>query len=269
MTDLRSICPSDPNARGRTPSPFTRDRRYRPEYNRDNRSRSPGSYRRNDNRGTSGPGNDRINPNYRNKRVCWGCGSPDHLLRDRKCTPTLNSIKTNLVLEHYGSPEQVHFMAEEFIILYSTSQIDTANTNISLERSGPDTLERQLSNSRRQNVTDNEKREEFDVSVYNLSGEDVYAARIASDFSKDIFSTMYASSEPDSPKLFDFFRVYFPTTISSPEIQGFCLDIGAPCSVIRQKELHKILIKWVDLTYQSLHQQTSSDSATWLSPRDE
>ena len=163
------------------PSPFTRDRRYRPTYHRDNRPRSPGPYKRNDHRGRSGTGSDQINPNYRNKRACWGCGSPDHLLRNRKCTPKLNSIKKNLALEHYGSPEHVQFMAEELATLYSSNLIDTANTNkISLERSGPDTLERQLNNPQRENVTDNEKRVEFDESVYSVAEEEAYAARIAS-----------------------------------------------------------------------------------------
>lgn len=32
----------------------------------------------------------------RRKLFCWGCGSLDHLLSDRKCIPTLGQIRTNM-----------------------------------------------------------------------------------------------------------------------------------------------------------------------------
>ena len=137
---------------------------------------------------------------------------------------------------------EVHFMAEELITLYSTSRIETAATNnISLERSGPDTLKREQSNSGRHKTADNERRVGFHDSVYNVAEEDVYAARVESDISEDIFSAVCASAEPDSSKVFDYSHVHFATNISSPEIPGFCLDIVATRSVIGKKAQHTIL----------------------------
>ena len=74
-----------------------------------------------------------------------------------------------------------------------------------------------------------------------MAEEDVYAARVESDISGDIFSTVCASAESDSSKVFDYSHFHFPTNISSPEIPGFCLDIVAPPSVIGKKAQHTIL----------------------------
>ena len=70
----------------------------------------------------------RRNPCIPQKRVCWGCGSPDHLLRDKKCTPTLDTIKTNIVPCFQYSNEDASMLAEEFSTLFSHPHEIQANT---------------------------------------------------------------------------------------------------------------------------------------------
>ena len=58
----------------------------------------------------------RQNPSLLKKQYCYGCGSPDHILSDRKCIPTPQSIRTNLVSigEHHAD------VAEELAINFTT-----------------------------------------------------------------------------------------------------------------------------------------------------
>ena len=60
----------------------------------------------------------RRNPSTGNKRVCWGCESTDHILSDRKCTPTLENIRTNIVSCFQYLYEDAHMLAEEFATLF-------------------------------------------------------------------------------------------------------------------------------------------------------
>ena len=59
-----------------------------------------------------------------------------------------------------------------------------------------------------------------------------YEERIAAEFSKDVFNMM---------DVFDCSHIHFSSACCSPNLPGFCLDIGAPRSVVGQKGLHKIL----------------------------
>ena len=98
------------NRYGRSRSPHNR-------YDR-GRSRSPSSrYRR-------GGGNAQRseNPTLRAKRYCFGCGSPDHILSDRKCTPTLDSIQTNFIHNlAYNNAEAEEF-ANQVLMLHSPQE---------------------------------------------------------------------------------------------------------------------------------------------------
>lgn len=80
-------------------SNFRDNNRQRSPYNENYRSRLtiPGY----NNRRLRHANSKRRFPNTRNKTFCWGCGSPDHILSNRKCTSTLESIKTDIV----GLPE--------------------------------------------------------------------------------------------------------------------------------------------------------------------
>ena len=105
---------------------ITRKNCYWSSCNTEYHSGSPIIYSKKSQKGIPGTDRNRINANYRNKRVCWGCGSTEDLLSDKKCALTPNTTKIHLDLAHYASPKQVHFMQEELVTLYSTSQIETA-----------------------------------------------------------------------------------------------------------------------------------------------
>ena len=213
--------------------------RSRSPYYQGQRSRLRSPYhlrkQRENNRGSS----PRVNPNFRYRRLCYGCGSPDHLLRDRKCTPSLASIKTNLIKTHHGTNDQLQDLADEIMTLYAPAQTLYAGDELkrrSLERNHQEALEREdeptclASNRERQDVS-------FDDFFFQVSEKDVYTSRIASQFSKDVYDTQYISSSTT----FDCSHIHFSKLSASPEIAGFSLDIGAPRSVIGRTELNKIL----------------------------
>ena len=107
--------------RDRSRSPFRSNLR--------DRSRSPyrsGRDARNNNRYDR-----RINPNVRDKKVCWGCGSPDHILSDRKCTPKLETIKTNITEHVENNSSAIDDLAEQFVTLHAyASQGSTDNVEV-------------------------------------------------------------------------------------------------------------------------------------------
>ena len=58
----------------------------------------------------------RYNPSFSHMR-CIGCGSPDHVLSDNRCTSTLNQIRTNLMnanipLHQADGVAQIYFSAK-------------------------------------------------------------------------------------------------------------------------------------------------------------
>ena len=74
---------------GRRPSFYHDSSRY--PQRQGSRSHSP-SYRSRRNSVDRRP-----NRNFQKKRLCYSCGYPEHILRDRMCTPRLAEIKTNLI----------------------------------------------------------------------------------------------------------------------------------------------------------------------------
>ena len=95
--------------RGRSRSPF--------RANLSERSRSPyrsGRDAHNNNRYVR-----RMNPNVHDKRVYWECGSPDHILSDRKCTPKLETIKINITEHVQTNSFAIDGLAKQFMTLHT------------------------------------------------------------------------------------------------------------------------------------------------------
>ena len=130
MIDPRSPRSKHGFCQGRRSSFYHDSGRY--PQRQESRSRSPSC------RSRWNSGDRRPNPNFRKKRFCYGCGSPDHILRDRKCTPRLADIKTNLIDDMGCMVEHAEFLAEELLTLHISNDT-TANT---LERSSNPTLKR-------------------------------------------------------------------------------------------------------------------------------
>lgn len=62
--------------------------------------------------GSNSQGRDRSNPTIKRNLFCWGCGSPDHFLFYRKCTPTVGQICSNMFrLADDGMIEQESILA--------------------------------------------------------------------------------------------------------------------------------------------------------------
>ena len=59
------------------------------------------------------------------KRYCYGCGSLDHILSGRKCTPTLQLIRMNLVAIGNHGKRMEKELAIQFMTLYPTSSKDS------------------------------------------------------------------------------------------------------------------------------------------------
>ncbi len=83
------------------------------------------------------------NPNLRNRLFCYRCDSPDHISRDRKCTPTLIAIKTNLIVRLEWEDSHADMKAEDLLTLHVThssrwdstaDKFQTKDVNTTLER---------------------------------------------------------------------------------------------------------------------------------------
>ena len=201
------------NDRDRSRSPYRRDFRER--------SRSPFNPER-DAHQNSQYGR-RINPNVRNKKVCWGCGSPDHILSDRKCTPKLETIKTNIT-EHVGSSSSaIDDLAEEFVTLLARASQDTTDTIGAHVRS--DEYSPQV---------------HFDESVFNVDECNALESRFAAGFNNAPHDVQFVNTDRVSDT-YDCSHVR-PLSVPQPAAPpGFCVDIGAPKSVVGQLQLKEYL----------------------------
>ena len=60
------------------------------------------------------------NPSLGKRRYCYGCGAEDQILSDKKCTPSLNSIKTN-VTEQRGCDQEIAVDIAEQMFSFQSS----------------------------------------------------------------------------------------------------------------------------------------------------
>ena len=129
-------------------------------------------------------------------------------------------------------------MADEFLTLYSVlPQPPAIIHTVPLERSNDHTLER-LDHS---TMTADGHHVQFDELVHSTPESGVYEARFAAEFSKDAYGTMHFTKLVPLENTFDCSHIHLSYSTTSPALPGFCLDIGAPQSVVGRKELDKIL----------------------------
>ena len=213
---------------------YKRDRRNSP-FNRWNRARSLSD----DRRSSGTQGHHHRNPNFRRQRFCYGCGSPDHILRDRKCTPQLSTIKTNLIEELGCEEETISDFADELLTLHITQRTQSS----SLERSPKSSLkridgEREATN----NVAGPAPASVyFDETLYTVEEEDMYSAQLKPGFNSDAYNVLFTTDEIPSTNIVDCSNIHLTATKSSPEVPGFCIDIGAPRSVCGKRTMNKLL----------------------------
>lgn len=160
-------------------SNYSPKRNYQPSESQDH-SRSPNRYAHRTRSQGRLPRN-RINnsfrhsrarkPRLRNKRFCFGCGSPDHILSDRKCTPTLDAIRNNMV-EHIGcNYADAAALAQQFLTLHSSPiQINDDNPR--------DTPRREAEQSTKVS---------FQESLYLADERDTLESHISNGFKEDTF----------------------------------------------------------------------------------
>ena len=168
--------------------------------------------------------NQRTNPNLLFRRLCWGCCSSDHLLRDKKCTLSHASIRTNFVDGNITTPDQAHVLAKKLLILHATF------APIHL-------VERKYRSSAKHTITlttANKTKTQMCVLVnlYTIQPKQRHINRVLTQNSPSIHST---------PCVFSIVHILFSLYSHSPQLTGFCLGLGAPRSVVGQKELHKKL----------------------------
>ena len=189
-----------------------RDRSRSPYANRGHeRSRSPARF---NNQGTRS-----INPNVRNKRVCWGCGSPDHILSDRKCTPELQTIRTNIT--DCVSRGTVDEIAQQFLTLHGhTQEEDTDTTHVRQE---------------------GEQHVSFDESAYHIAEESFLQSQFNDNMNDEHYRINLVVAQPRTTRTYDCSHVHPLHPKSTPSTPGFCADIGAPKSVIGLPTLNNIL----------------------------
>ncbi len=166
--------------------------------------------------------------------------------------PTLATIKTNLVDSLNCDENQAYIFAEELLAPHISHDIHDKNPRNSLrtpgihyavERNDKSALERENDETyifSDQNCEDNVHFGEF---LYDREQEETHQSEIAAEFSKEAFNVSYVSEEP--PRIFDCSIVHLSDLNSTPELSGFCIDIGAPRSVIGKKTPNKIL-RYVD-----------------------
>jgi len=212
--------------KGRTWSPRRQDGRYstsdrsRSPYNRQNSdsSRSPAWRNRRGGYGATRSGN----PMIRSRRYCYGCGSPEHILSDNKCTPSLESIRTNVLQEIHGGDEVAEAMAEQIFNLHCASRSASHGT--------PRRNQEQPSHVH------------FEESVYAADEEEKLESYIATAFEENS-SNYFRTYFHRRGELSDFSRIHLANHPDPSQLPGFCVDLGAPRSVIGKRQLDTILRK--------------------------
>lgn len=166
--------------------------------------------------------NQRCNPNLRNKLFFWDSGSPEHILIERNCKLTLQSIKTNIIdFFEYGT-ENVTMLAKQFLTLYTNAQ----NGN---QKKRDTTLLR--NNESLSHV-------HLEGTLYNAAQEWTLESQIAAEFSADSFNTHYtifASARKLSSVAQNFVyhcsHIHLSIAVHPQKFPGFCVDIVGTRSV--------------------------------------
>ena len=150
-----------------------------------NRDRSRSPYRPGQGNRFSGRQDRRINPNIRNKRVCWGCGSTEHILSDRKCTPKLETIKTNITDHVTNDSSAMDDLVDQFLTLHARATQDTPSCNETLQRPDHDS-----------------PHVHFDESVFKIDEVNALESRVAAQFDNEPYDTLFLESNT-APAIYD------------------------------------------------------------------
>ncbi len=212
--------------------------RNRDHSGHENRSRS--SYRSHSPQYSRSPSSIRVNvehhgrnPRSQNQRFCYGCGSPDHIIRNKKCTPSLSSIKMNLVSTMECNDFHTKTLAEDLLTLHVYSRRPEDSNSTALKRNELATLE--LNHRHAQSKV------HFGESVYNVREKEILESQIRSGFVEDQVDIAFVSSPVESRNIFDCSHAHL-THVSTPsDPPAFFFDIGTPRSVIGHHHLNHIL----------------------------
>ena len=96
-------------------------------------SRSPlAENRRNRSQSFSRHRNDPHNPYQggERRRTCWGRGSPDHTLSDRKCIPSAQQIKTHIISWFGCNENSAQELASQFATLFNSSATENNEKSV-------------------------------------------------------------------------------------------------------------------------------------------
>ena len=219
---------------------------------RRNRTATVSRYKTNGRQGNSRARDDRgprINPTLRHGRFCWGCGSRDHILSDRKCTPTLQSIRTNFVEQGLDDEN-----CQELVQILHTNFGHTSGSDSDQSLSDADEV-RFVEEAEQEHESDALKAQitsyfdtHFmrDMNTNRLRRKHHTRPRRKSNWRlKRNVSLHRLGRKQDLRK--SPMRVYDCSTIDLKSIKrtsnhpAFCVDIGAPRSVIGKKELMRIM----------------------------
>ncbi len=163
----------------------------------------------------------RRNPAVRRQRFCFGCGSPDHLIGDGLCNPSKSSIKTNLISAVTNDASQIEDVAEQFEQLLS-QRFEETPVQSDIPTTG---------------LLDIPQQE--DESLFDTQDMQSLTADLKEEF--DTHSDMHylSANTPSTPH--KTFANGPPRSSMGTQPLGFCVDIGAPKSVIGQTTLSAII----------------------------
>ena len=167
------------------------------------------------------PQGPRRNPSIKRQRFCFGCGSPNHFIGDGLCNPSKSSIKTNLITAVTDDASRIEDIAEQFQQLLAerpnqlTAQSDTPETD---PMDVDQTVEESLFETQDMESLTAYLKEEFETT------NDIH------------YLGTNATRAPNAT-----FANGLHLTSMSTQPLGFCVDIGAPKSVIGRATLGSII----------------------------
>ena len=167
----------------------------------------------------------RLNPNYRGPPPCYNCGSKNHKIAD--CPGTLNKedVKINLVECAGCSDGNADALADGFVTMYTKYN----NRTELYQKLAPmrDCVKSPMpNNSASHNV-------HFKEVMYSVEEQEVFTQQIAQAFNSDTYSTHFSVA--------DCSRIQVANVPRGIACVGFCIDIGAPKSVVGMSQPNRIL----------------------------
>ncbi len=169
----------------RNSTPYSQRRDWQPAHSRyaSNSSQSPGSRHS----GSIIEINGRHNPNIRHRQFCWGCGSPEHILSDQKCTAKLQTIKTNIVDCIKDQDDGAKLLAQ-FLTLHSKTCTRVSDATATQPGSAVNTTPRRN--------MDLLHSAQFEEAMYDVEEQETIQARISQHFRPNIHDIQYMIQEP-------------------------------------------------------------------------